>query len=66
MVEPADFRSHHDPTGVGRVDGARLGRVLLERKVRPRVLVVRHIAAKQASEMPLIDDDEVVQALAAD
>ena len=43
MVEPADFGPRHDPTGAGRVDGARLGRVLAEREVRSRALVVRDV-----------------------
>ena len=36
MMEPANFGPRHDPTGSGRVDGARLGRVLAERKVSSR------------------------------
>ena len=40
MMEPADFGPRDDTTGTGRLDGARLGRVLAEREVRSRPLVV--------------------------
>jgi hypothetical protein len=66
MMEPANFGPRHDPTGSGRVDGARLGRVLAEREVSSRALVVRDVRAKHSSEMSLVEDDHVVQALAAD
>ena len=64
MVQAADFRAHHD--AAGRLDGAFRRRILAERQVRPRPLVVRHIGPKDPTNMPLIDDDDVVQTLAPD
>jgi hypothetical protein len=66
MVKPADFGPRHDPSGAGRIDGASLGRVLAEREVGSRVLVVREVRSKHAPEMSLIEDDDVVQTLATD
>ena len=66
MMEPADFGPRHDPTGAVWVDDAGLGRVLAERQVRSRALVVRDVGVKDPSEMPLVEDDHVVQTLAAD
>ena len=66
MVQPADFGPRHDTTGAGRLDGARLGRVLAERKVRSRALVIRDVRSKHLSEMPLVEHDHVVQTLATD
>jgi hypothetical protein len=66
MMEPADFGPRHDPTSAVRVDGAGFGRVLAEREVRARALAVRDVGVKDSPEMPLIEGDDVVQALAAD
>jgi hypothetical protein len=66
MMKPADFGPCHDPTGARRFDRACLRRVLAERKVRARALVIRDVGAKHASEMSLLGDDDVVQTLAAD
>jgi hypothetical protein len=48
------------------MDGAGLGRVLAEREVRSRALVVRDIGSKHPLERSLIEDDDVVQTLATD
>jgi hypothetical protein len=50
----------------GRLDGAFRRSILAEREVRPRPLVVRDVGKKDPTKMPLIEDDEVVQTLAAD
>ena len=66
MVQPADLGPRHDTTGAGRLDGACLGRVLAEREVRSRALLIRDVRSKHLSEMPLVEDDHVVQTLEAD
>ena len=66
MVEAADFGPRHDSSGAGLIDGACLGRVLAEREVRSRVLVVRDVRSKHTPEMSLIEDDDVVKTLATD
>ena len=64
MVQTADFGSHHD--AAGRLDGAFHRRILAQREVRARPLVVRDVGPKDSTKMSLIEDDDVVQALAAD
>jgi hypothetical protein len=48
------------------LDGAFRRRILAEREVRPRPLVVRHVGPQTSTKVPLIEDDDVVQTLAAD
>jgi hypothetical protein len=48
------------------LDGAFHRRVRAEREVCPRKLVVRDVGPKDATKMPLIEDDDVVETLAAD
>jgi hypothetical protein len=66
MMKLADFGPRHDLPGAGRVDSPGLGRVLAQREVRSRTVVIRDVGAKYASEMSLVEDDDVVQTLAAD
>ena len=62
MMQTADFRSHDD--AAGRLDGACHRSILAEREVRARPLVVRDVASKDTTKMPLIEGDDVVQTLA--
>jgi hypothetical protein len=64
VVQAADFRTRHD--AAGRLDGSFHRRILAEREVRARPLVIRDVGPKDSTKMPLIEDDDVVQALAAD
>ena len=64
MVQTADFRSQHD--AAVRLDGAFHRSILAERKVGARPLVVRDVGPKDSMKMALIEDDDVVQTLAAD
>ena len=66
MVEPADLRPRHDPGGAQRLDGASLRRVLAEREVRSRALVVRDVGSQHPPAMSLPEDNNVVQTLATD
>ena len=45
MVEPADVGQGNDAAVLGWLDGARLGRILLEREMRPRAVVVAEMVA---------------------
>src|SRR5216684_2360737 len=51
---------------VGWLDRARLGRVLVESEVRARGVVVAEVAAQTLSQVSLVEDDYVVEDLAAD
>jgi hypothetical protein len=60
MMKPADFGPRYDPTAARRFDRARLGGVLAEREVCSRALIIRDVSAKHASEVSLVEDDDVV------
>ena len=56
----------NDAAVLGWLDGARLRRILLEREVGARAVVVAEVAAQTTSKVCLVQDDDVVEKLAAD
>src|SRR5215204_138042 len=66
MVEPTDLWPRHDPSAAGRIHGASLGRILAEREMRSRVLVVRDVGAQHPPKVSLIEHNHVVQTLTTD
>src|SRR5216684_4991671 len=66
MVESADLGQGNDAAVIGRLDGAWLGRILVEREVRPRAVVVAEVVAQTTAEVLLVEDDDVVEELATD
>jgi len=50
----------------GRLDIAWLRCILVERKVCPRAVIVAEVAAQTTTEVLLVEDDHVVEQLAAD
>ena len=64
MVEPANVGQGNDAAVLGWLDGARLGRILLERKMRPRAVVVAEISLQTTTEVFLVRDDYVVERFA--
>src|SRR5215203_200277 len=64
MVEPADTGRATIRPELAGFDGTCLGRVLAEREVGSRALVVRDVGSKHPPEMSLIEDDDVVQTFA--
>ena len=61
VVEPADVGQGNDAAVLGRLDGARLRRILLEREMGPRAVVVAEITLQTTTEMFLVQDDHVVE-----
>ncbi len=51
---------------LGWLDGARLRRILLEGEVGARAVIVAEVAAQTTSKVCLVQDDDVVEKLAAD
>jgi|SRR6267143_480389 len=51
---------------IGWLDRAQYGRVLVESEVRARGVVVAEVAAQMLSQVSLVEDDDVVEDLAAD
>ena len=56
----------HDPPATWQLDFARSGAVATERQMRTHGVVVTEVSAKQASEMPLVEHNEMIEAFPAD
>ncbi len=56
----------NDAALLGSLNGARVGRILLESEVGARPVVVAEVAAQTTSKVRLVQDDDVVEKLAAD
>ena len=65
MMQPADFGQRDDLARADGGDRTRVGRVLAEREMRPRPVVVREVGAEETPQVPFVEHDDVIQALAA-
>jgi hypothetical protein len=65
MMQTTDLRELNDLAHFGRVDLSRLRAVTIQRQVRSRLVVVRKVIAKDALEMPLVQHNDMVEAVAA-
>jgi hypothetical protein len=62
MMQPAQQRKLDHVPNLGRLDGAPLWRVLVERQMRARpVVIVGCVNAEQPSQMTLVHHDDVVK-----
>ena len=66
MVEPADLRNGDDPATWWGVERSGLGTVAVERLGWPRGVVVGGVGGQESAEVGLAQNEEVIQALAAD
>jgi len=67
MVQPAESRKGLNLALARRANFCctTCRRVLRESKMRPVLMVVKHVGRHQSFEMPLIEDDHVVQSVAS-
>ena len=65
MMQATDFRNLHDPPGLGELDGPDVRRILVEGEVSASPVIVREVCGEDASQVPLAENDDMVQALAA-
>src|SRR5262245_35597592 len=65
-MQAADLGDGHNGTQLRRLNAPRQRCVPLQGEVRPRLVVVADVLLENPLEMVLADDDQVVQALAAD
>ena len=65
MVPPADFGDSDDLPCVTALTRTRLRRVLPEREMRPRPVVVRHLVPDDPKQLPLVERDDVIEAFPA-
>jgi hypothetical protein len=47
MVQPSDFGNRHDRAHPGPLDGSRVGRILVEREMSSRAVVVREVCVQR-------------------
>src|SRR5437879_4731121 len=66
VVEATDLGQGDHAAVLRWLDRARLRCILLERGMRPRAVVVAQVALQTTSQMSLVQDDDVVEKLAAD
>ncbi len=65
MMESPDLGERHDLSEISVMDRPPFRRVLLKRQMRPGAVVVARVIRNHAAEMPLVEDDYVVQTLSA-
>jgi hypothetical protein len=66
VVQAADFGKLHDLPCHGELDRPEVGRVLVQREVGTRLMVVAEVSGQDAAEVSLAEDEHVVQTLAPD
>jgi hypothetical protein len=66
MVQAADFGKLHDLARRGEFDRSDIWSVLVEREMGARPMVVDQIASQDAAKVSLVQDEDVIQALAPD
>ncbi len=65
MMKPADLGDRDDLSDISVVGRPLIRRILLERQMRPGAIVVTPVVGKDSAEMPLVENDYVVQTLSA-
>ena len=66
MVEATDFANREDPAEFRPLDSPAVGRILVEREVSTRPVVVREVASQGAAQVSFAKDEDVIQTLAPD
>jgi hypothetical protein len=66
MVEATDFANRDHLAEFRPLNWAAMGRILVEREVSTRPVVVREIASQSAAQVPFAKDEYVIQTLAPD
>jgi len=66
MVEAPDFANPDDLAEFRPFNWAAVGRILVEREVSTRPVVVREVASQGAAQVSFAKDEDVIQTLAPD
>ena len=66
MVETTEEGQGDDAAVRRELDCARLGRILLEGEMNARPMVVPEVDSETTTKVPLVQDDDVVEKLAAE
>src|SRR5258708_28128900 len=65
MMQAADFWSDDDRAYLGPLDGSHVGRVLFEREMSSRAVIVDEVAGQDAAPVPLAEHKDMGQTLTA-
>ena len=65
MMQATDFWNLHDSARRGELDGPDIRGILVEREMRASPVIVREVRGQDASQMPLAENDSMVEALAS-
>jgi hypothetical protein len=63
MMEATDMRKGHDCSLIWLLNRSWYRTLLIERQVRSRLMIITGEALQQLSQMPFIENDDVIQAL---
>src|SRR5260370_29664955 len=66
MVEATDFANRDDPAEFRPLNSPAVGRILVEREVSTRPVVVREVASQGAAQLSFAKDEDVIQTLTPD
>jgi len=66
VVESANLRELNDPAELRTLRLSGLRRILVERKMRARSVVVAEVAAQNSPQMAFVENDHMVEAFAPD
>jgi len=64
-MQSADLGQRDDLARTDGDDRTRVWRVSAEREMRPRPVVVREAGSEESPQVPFVEHDDVIQALAA-
>jgi len=65
-METADLRQRYDLAHGGRLDGARLRRVLAQGQVRSRPVIVGEVGLQNPVQVLLAEDNDVIKTFSTD
>ncbi len=66
MMQPTDAWNRNHPASVRQFDIARHGRVTNKRKMRPILIIIGEIRSEDSQQVPFVENDEMIKALATD
>jgi hypothetical protein len=66
MMDTADMRNGHDLSLGWRLNWSQYRALFIERQVRSRLVIVGDVGFQHLSQMPFIENDDVIQTLSPD
>jgi hypothetical protein len=66
MMQATNFGNWHDDANIWRLDRPYVGRILLQREVSARAVIMGKVAGQETVKVPLAENEHVVQILAPD